>query len=311
MKKYIFLMAVIAITGLVGCSSGSVKQKVDELTYGQSYSVDELFEVKSDGVVIEDKEIVPDELGEFQVSLNVEDGEEQKQEDFVFNVVDKTAPEITQIKDKLVLLEPFNINDFISVKDDVDTNINVTADASSLKNDTVGEYKILVSAKDTSSNASEKEIIINVVEPFTDVKVGDTVNPVWENGEAEVVIKDVAFMDEVHSTSDNMFRNYYADVDGEKYFVIKLSIKNLGGKTMSDNDISGGEEQYPYVKFDNKYEYGLSQLDSTSMVMSPYWSIQPLKSLDVYLLQSVPDEVTSNTYTAYFSIGGNQYKIEK
>lgn len=232
---------------------------------------------------------------------------------FTFKCVDKTAPVITQIKTDLVQNKEFDIKKFVEVKDDVDTEdrIIIDVDDSKLKNDTLGEYTIKVSAKDSSSNQSESEITVNVVEPFTSVNIGDTINPAWNGGEAKVKIKDVSFMEEVNSTSDNMFKQYFANKDGEKYFVIKMSITNLGGENLSNDDLEGVSEQTLNVEFDGKYNYHLQQLDSTSSVMSEYWSIQPLKTLDVYLLQSVPDEVTSKSYTAYFSIGGNKYKIEK
>ncbi len=296
---------------ITGCSNKPVKQKVGELVIGNTYKVDDLFEKKDDSAEIkmDQEEIIPDKIGEIELKVKVNNEEYA----FTFKCVDKTAPFITQIKTDLVQNQEFDIKKFVEIKDDVDTEdkIVIDVDDSKLKIDTLGEYTLTVSAKDSSSNQSESEIKVSVVEPFTSVKIGDTVNSVWNGGESKIKIKDVSFMEEVHNTSDNMFKQYLPNKDGEKYFVIKLAITNLGGESLSNNDLENVGEQTLNVEFDGKYNYRLQQLDSTSMVMSEFWSIQPLKSLDVYLLQSVPDEVTSKPYTAYFSVGGNKYKIEK
>lgn len=308
-KLVCFCMIFLFI--ITGCSSKPVKQKVDELVIGNMYKVDDLFEKKDDSTEIkmDQEEITPDKIGEVELKVNVNNEEYV----FPFKCVDKTAPVITQIKNDLVQNEEFDIKKFVKVKDDVDTEEKITIDVddSKLKNDTIGEYTIKVSAKDSSSNQSESEITVNVVEPITSVKIGDKLNPSWNGGEAEVKINDVSFMDEINSTSDSIFKQYFANEDGEKYFVIKMSITNLGGDNLSDEDLEPIGEKTLNVEFDNKYNYHLQQLDSTSSILSEFWSIQPLKSLDVYLFQSVPDEVTSKPYTAYFSVGGNKYKIEK
>lgn len=308
-KTVCFCMMFLLI--ITGCSSKPVKQKVDELVIGNTYKVDDLFEKKDDNTKIkmEQEEITPDKIGEVESKISV-DNEEYS---YTFKCVDKTAPEVKQIKTDLVQNEKFDIKKFIEVKDDVDTEdkLIIDVDDSKLKTDTLGEYILTVSVKDSSSNQTESEITVNVVEPFTSVKIGDKLNPSWNGGEAEVKINDVSFMDEVNSTSDNMFKQYFPNKDGEKYFVIKMTITNLGGDNLSNYDLEPISEQTLNVKFDNKFNYHLQQLDSTSCVMSKFWSIQPLKSLDVYLFQSVPDEVTSKPYTAYFSVGGNKYKIEK
>lgn len=308
-KTVCFCMMFLLI--ITGCSSKPVKQKVDELVIGNTYKVDDLFEKKDDNTKIkmEQEEITPDKIGEVESKISV-DNEEYS---YTFKCVDKTAPEVKQIKTDLVQNEKFDIKKFIEVKDDVDTEdkLIIDVDDSKLKTDTLGEYILTVSVKDSSSNQTESEITVNVVEPFTSVKIGDKLNPSWNGGEAEVKINDVSFMDEVNSTSDNMFKQYFPNKDGEKYFVIKMTITNLGGDNLSNFDLEPISEQTLNVKFDNKFNYHLQQLDSTSCVMSEFWSIQPLKSLDVYLFQSVPDEVTSKPYTAYFSVGGNKYKIEK
>ena len=313
MKKVLKFVCfcMLSLFIISGCSSKPIKQKQKELIIGNTYKVEDLFEKKEDNidVTMEQEQVTPDKIGELELNVKV-NGEEYA---FTFDCVDKTAPTITQIKTDLLQNQEFDIKKFVEVKDDVDSEdkVVINVDDSKLKNDTLGEYTVKVSAKDSSSNQSESEITVNVVEPFTSVKIGDTVNSVWDGGEAKVKIKDVSFMEEVNSTSDNMFKQYFANQDGEKYFVIKMTITNLGGESLSDDDLEGVAEQTLSVEFDGKYNYHLQQLDSTSSVMSQYWSIQPLKSLDVYLLQSVPDEVTSKSYTAYFSVGGNKYKIEK
>ncbi|MCI8464393.1 MAG: hypothetical protein HFI63_00810 [Lachnospiraceae bacterium] len=60
------------------------------------------------------------------------------------------------------------------------------------------------------------------------------------------------------------------------------------------------------IDFNDKYNYSLTQLDTESLVMSQYWSLAPLKSQEVYFLQSVPDEVVSLPFVIEFTIGDSE-----
>jgi hypothetical protein len=137
--------------------------------------------------------------------------------------------------------------------------------------------------------------------------VGDTFTLSDGTNELEITFNGVDFEQEVHSTSDNMYQQYFADKEEESYIVMKLDIKNVGGNSISDKVFTGyNSDKAEYGKilltFDDKYNYQMQQLDTESMVMSKYWSIEPLKSQAIYFLQSVPDELVETPYTITFSL---------
>lgn len=63
-----------------------------------------------------------------------------------------------------------------------------------------------------------------------------------------------------------------------------------------------GEYNKINLRFDNKYNYEMTQLDTQNILMSSFWNIEPLKSQAVYFFQSVPDEIIEKPYIIEFSL---------
>lgn len=159
-------------------------------------------------------------------------------------------------------------------------------------------------ADNTESNSSNQVGDSQEKEPEAiKIEKNKTVSMTDGTKEIDFTLTDVVFEKEVHSTSDNMYQQYFPDIDDESYICAKITVKNTGGDTVDYNffdDIT--------VTFDNKYNYGMQQLDLASMVMSQYWSCQPLKSYDIYFLQSVPDDVKNMGCNITFKVGDTLYK---
>lgn len=315
MKKIFLLTLVISLViTLVACGS-SVTQKTDELVFGKTYAVNELFESSNEDVKfsVDQNDITPEKLGEFEVLLNITKNSKTESKPYKFKVVDKTGPTITQTVTDLEVNSNFAVENFVEVTDDVDSieNIQIEVVTSNVQTGTKGQYTVTVSAKDKSLNETQTDIVINVVEPVIKLSIGETVKPVWSGGEAEIKLKDVSFKEEISSTSRNSFKQYISDIKDEKFLVFETNIKNLSGNNIGDADLLDENRKSAYVIFDAKYEYKLRPIDSTSVILSEYWSIQPLKSLDVYSIASIPDELVSKPFEVYFPVNGIRYKYEK
>lgn len=315
--KRIFVIALGATLLLMtSCRSNTqVKQISKDILVGQSYYANELFTTQKEGVTFrtnEDK-IQADTLGKYDVKLIINETDEEHT--YTFNVVDKTAPIINQINTKLVVGESFIIQDFIEVYDNYDTddNVKINVVSNDINESELGEYTVKVSAKDSSGNEKIEEILISVVDRIIQVKKGEVINSKWDSNEVELTIKSISFEQKVKSKSDNMFSYEFIDEPGEKYIVVKTIIKNLGGTAISEQIIQDNWTNITdplEVVFDEKYTYPMQQVDITNMVLSGFYSIQPLKSLEVYFVVSVPDELTSKPYKVFFSIGENSYYYE-
>lgn len=315
MKKIsLFALAISLIITLVACGS-SVTQKTDELVFGKTYAVNDLFESSNEDVTfsLDQNDIKPEKLGEFEVLLNITKNSKTESKPYKFKVVDKTGPIITQTVTDLELNSNFDVKNFIEVKDDVDSieNIQIEVVTSNVQTNTKGTYTVTVSAKDKSLNETQTDIKVNVVEPVIKLSIGETVKPVWTDGEAEIKLKDVSFKEEINSTSRNLFKQYIPDIKDEKFLVFETNIKNLSGNNIGDSDLVDENGKIAYVIFDGKYEYRLKPIDSTSSILSEFWSIQPLKSLDIYSIASIPEELVSKPFEVYFPVNGIRYKYEK
>lgn len=315
MKKIsLFALAISLIITLVACGS-SVTQKTDELVFGKTYVVNDLFESSNEDVTfsLDQNDIKPEKLGEFEVLLNITKNSKTESKPYKFKVVDKTGPTITQTVTDLELNSNFEVKNFIEVTDDVDSieNIQIEVVTSNVQTNTKGTYTVTVSAKDKSLNETQTDIKINVVEPVIKFSIGETVKPVWTDGEAEIKLKDVSFKEEINSTSRNLFKQYIPDIKDEKFLVFETNIKNLSGNNIGDSDLVDENGKIAYVIFDGKYEYRLRPIDSTSSILSEFWSIQPLKSLDIYSIASIPEELVSKPFEVYFPVNGIRYKYEK
>lgn len=158
-------------------------------------------------------------------------------------------------------------------------------------------------ADNTNNDTNNVEEAAPEQQETTKISKGETVTMTNGTNEIEFTLTDVAFEKEVHSTSDNMYQQYFPDVDDESYICAKITLKNVGGDSVSDRFFDDIQ-----VTFDNKFNYGMQQLDLASMVMSQYWSCDPLKSIDIYFLASVPDEVKDMGCNISFKVGDTTYK---
>ncbi len=138
------------------------------------------------------------------------------------------------------------------------------------------------------------------------IKDGDILTITDGKNEIELTWNTVSFDDEVYNTSDNQFKQYFPDQEGETYLVAKMNVKNTGGDTVSDSFFDDYYRNIEVV-FDGKYKYSLQQLDTTSMVMSKFWSVQPLKNLDINFVQLIPDEIIDKPYEITFTVGETTY----
>ncbi len=152
---------------------------------------------------------------------------------------------------------------------------------------------------DTENNIQEEA---NNESASTKVSKNSTLTMSNGDREIEYTLTDVCFMNEVHSNSDNMFASYFPDKDDESYVVAKITIKNVGGDSIGESFFDDIE-----VTFDGKFKYRMQQLDLESSVMSQFWSCQPLKTVDIYWVQSVPDEVKSMGCNISFKVGKTTY----
>ena len=308
MKKSLLL--VFSAMSLVGCSANSlnVEQSVKELQAGQNYDINTLVSVE-EGVSVEviNDEIIIDELGTYSVEFKfTKDGEEEFQT-FKYKVIDTIAPTISKTKDfNIIQGETFKLSDYVIIEDNVKDDLINKATHSEIDTSKLGEQNFTITVADSSGNTTKESYTLTVVEPKVSIKPGETVVSKWGTKEVEYSLYSVGFQEEVYSYSDNMFASYYSDAQGEQYLVVKANIKNLCGETISDSVIDEIS-----VIFDDKYTYALQQLDTTSSVMSRFWAIEPLKSQEVFFLNTIPDELVNSHYKIYFKIGTTEYVIEK
>lgn len=146
----------------------------------------------------------------------------------------------------------------------------------------------------SKTNAEKTEEVIP-----TEIDINEHITMKKDTDEIDFCIKEICWEDIVESKDDNMFRSVYSDVDGERYFVIKTDIKNIGGDTVTSDFIGKVN-----VQFSSKYNYQLRAVDIYSCVLTQYWSCQPLKTVEVYFLASIPDELVGESYTATFDLAG-------
>ena len=159
------------------------------------------------------------------------------------------------------------------------------------------------SAQSLQSNEEEKHDDLKEIT----IHNGDHLTISDGTDEIEVDWQTVEFEKEVYSNSDNKFAQYFPDKEDETYLVAKLKIKNIGGDNV-DQSFFEDFDRIIEVQFDGKYKYKMQQLDTTSAVMSQFWSIQPLKNQEVYFVQSIPDEIIDKEYVLTFTVGNSTYK---
>ena len=83
----------------------------------------------------------------------------------VIHIKDTTAPKITDFKDNYTITEGDDLPDIkADVKAEDLSDVTIDIDTSNVKTDKPGEYKVTITAIDTSDNKTEKEVTITVEE---------------------------------------------------------------------------------------------------------------------------------------------------
>lgn len=166
-------------------------------------------------------------------------------------------------------------------------------------------------------NEEPKRILNKWSEEYQEFKIANAPKmgvPIVKNStdfDTETTIVSAGFQDEVRSDSTNMFASYFPPKEDSKYFVVEFNIKNNGGKNISQSDFSPeyGSDLVNKFIFKDKFEYTPQWLDSENSAMSQYFIINPLRNRKVYLVTSVPNEVTDEKPLVKFVINGEQFEI--
>ena len=309
MKRIITI--IICVLLISGCSN-KLKQTTKTIEYGKEYDISEIFEIK-EGVKanIDGKTTLKiSKLGNQDVMVNIDNDGKTSTSTYTFKVVDTTPPSITLENSELLLGNEFKAENFVKLEDNVDSSSDIIlkVESGNINKDIVGDYDIVLSATDKSNNTTSSQITISVVEPKTSVNIGEKYTATGDSGKIEFTINSISWQQTVESYSTNMFRSYYSDISGETYFVVKMTIKNIGSSSTGYSifDMYGATND-PQVIFDNYYNYFLFQMDTTSSVLSPYWSLEPLKTMDVFMLATIPDELVGKEYEVNFATSDTKF----
>ncbi len=121
---------------------------------------------------------------------------------------------------------------------------------------------------------------------FEELNLGDVIKTDF----LEMTIDGASEAQELLPTDTSSVYSYYSDKDGETYFYLTGTMKNLGGEAY---DV---EDMYAEFCFDDKYTYNASLAadDGGNDFYGSY--VEPLNSVKYYLYSSIPDELI-NTYT--------------
>lgn len=306
-KSYILVCILIIAISISGCSFLlKASPKTDTLVAGTEYGVDDLFSTDNEDVELSmDPQIVtPETLDSVKVTLSIKKGKFVKEKEYEFKVVDQTPPEISQTSADITEGESFEIKNFIEVSDNIDSSEAIAVNVTSGTVDTskTGEYEVTVEVIDLSGNSTNDTLTFNVKPKQIELVKGKSYVSKYDNTEIKFTFNGVEYQDEVYTHSDNMFARYYSNQPDSQYLVVKLFVENRGGNNINYNNI-----EEPKLLVDNKYNYRLYQLDTTSSVCSSYWGLNPLKSQDVYLMYNVPNELLDKEFEISFTIGGIPY----
>lgn len=144
------------------------------------------------------------------------------------------------------------------------------------KSDTVDSVK--EESKDKKGSKDSKATTIKLGE---DVVAKDVV---------EFKLDEAVWMEEILPSNTSSVYSYHEDVEGEVYFVIKGTVKNISGETIETKHGSLME-----IKFNDKYKYEPDTLieDSDGKGFN-YGDVRPLSSGNFLIYVSVPNEIKEN-----------------
>lgn len=155
------------------------------------------------------------------------------------------------------------------------------AESSSVsQSDTVDSVK-----EDTKNKKGSKETKATTIKLGEDIVAKDIV---------EFRLDEALWMEEILPSDTSGIYSYHEDVEGDVYFVIQGTVKNISGETIETDHGSLME-----IKFNNKYKYEPDTLieDNDGKGFS-YGDVRPLSSGKFLIYVSVPNEVKENYESA-------------
>lgn len=143
-------------------------------------------------------------------------------------------------------------------------------------------------AVDTVKKDSKKE---SEETKATTIKLGEDV---VAKDIVEFRLDETVWMEEILPSNTSGIYSYHEDVEGEVYFVIQGTVKNISGETIETDHGSLME-----IKFNDKYKYEPDTLieDNDGKGFS-YGDVRPLSSGRFLIYVSVPNEVKENYESA-------------
>ena len=157
----------------------------------------------------------------------------------------------------------------------------------------------------TGNNTDNGGDVANVQEETEEETTAAECTPVYLNqliscdGIFDMTLTSVSWKDTVKPSNTSDYYSYYKDKKGEKYIVIKGTIKNTSGSTI---DVQFGSESM--FKFNDKYEYAATWTAEGEEHDDFYgYQIKPLTTANVIFYASVPDEIKDEMVSGYLKFG--------
>ena len=133
--------------------------------------------------------------------------------------------------------------------------------------------------KVSDSTSDEEESPISPT--FKEVNLGDNCSLDF----AEITFDTAGWSDDIKPTDTSGVYSYYSDKDGESYFWICGTLKNVSGESYNVDNIHGT------VTFENKYTYNVNLIADEGGNDFYGDNVKPLKTVKYYIYASCPDEV--------------------
>ena len=171
---FFVIIILISIYFIYDSFSIHLSQRKEKIEYGIEYNVDELVSADKEDATLSISDygnsFCPKELGEQKLSIVAKTEKKEKEEEFIFNVEDKTPPIIESNAE--ISVEQFSVVEDIlelcnvSISDNCDKKISTQDIVVHSKIDTLtkGSYNLRLTASDASGNKCDKTITVNVVD---------------------------------------------------------------------------------------------------------------------------------------------------
>ena len=174
MKRIYFLVFILLIL-LFGCEestkfSPNIKQVTHTIEVNTQYdALSFIRDLSNDDYTIEviDNPIDISKVGNYNVTFRISDNNDNSMDlTYLIAVVDKTKPIIQLIADITTTVNrEFNINNFVQVTDNCDTNLTNQLEVIGEYDITkAGEYQIQLQVTDSSNNTTTKTVTVYVLE---------------------------------------------------------------------------------------------------------------------------------------------------